>query len=209
MRVSPALLSLLIAVAPAAAQAPAQMPKAPPGAPDTGRIVAGNYAIEPNHTQVMFALDHLGFSVFRGFFSGVSGTLSLNPARVTDAKLNVTVPIASIFTTSPALNKELVAPDWFDAAQFPTATFVSTKITPGPNNMALIDGNLTIHGQTHPATIQARFHGAGKSMIGNGTAIGFDGRLALSRSSYGLGKGVPLVSDHVELTIAAAFEQQP
>ena len=96
MRVSPALLSLLIAVAPAAAQAPAQMPKAPPGAPDTARIVAGNYAIEPHHTQVMFALDHLGFSVFRGFFSGVSGTLSLNPARVTDAKLSVTVPIASM-----------------------------------------------------------------------------------------------------------------
>lgn len=208
MRMPTAALALLIIAAPAVAQAPMQMPKAPPGSPDTAKIVAGTYAIEPSHTQVVFALDHLGFSVFRGFLSGASGTLSLDPARPTDAKLSVTVPVSSIFTTSQKLNEELVGPDWFDAEHFPTATFVSTKVTPGPNNVALVDGNLTIHGQTRPVTLQAHFHGAGKSMMGKGAAIGFDGRLALSRSAFGLGKGVPLVSDHIELTIAAAFEQK-
>lgn len=208
MRTFSAALALLIAASPAVAQTPVQLPKAPPGTPDTARIVAGNYAIEPYHTQVMFALEHLGFSVFRGFLSGVSGTLSIDPARPTNAKLSVTVPISSIFTTSQKLNEELIGPDWFDVQHFPTATFVSTKITPGPNNIALVDGTLTIHGKTLPVTMQAHFHGAGKSMMSKGTAIGFDGRMALSRSAFGLGKGVPLVSDHVELTIAAAFEQQ-
>ena len=208
MRTLPAALALLIAAAPAVAQAPMQMPKAPPGTPDTTKVVAGTYAIEPSHTQVVFALDHLGFSVFRGFLSGASGTLTVDPARPTDAKLSVTMPISTIFTTSQKLNQELVGPDWFDAQHFPTATFVSTKVNPGPNNMALVDGNLTIHGQTRPVTMQVRFHGAGKSMMGKGAAIGFDGRVALSRSAFGLAKGVPFVSDHVELTIAAAFEQQ-
>lgn len=208
MRTPTAALALLLATAPAMAQAPMQMPKAPPGSPNTAKIVAGTYTVEPYHTQVMFALDHLGFSVFRGFLSGASGTLSIDPARPTDAKLSVTVPVSSIFTTNQKLNEELVGADWFDAQHFPTATFVSTKITPGPNNIALVDGNLTIHGKTQPVTMQAHFHGAGKSMMGKGAAIGFDGRLALSRSAFGIGKGVPLVSDHVELTIAAAFEQQ-
>ena len=208
MRTLTAALALLIAAAPAVAQTPMQMPKAPPGSPDTAKIAAGTYAIEPYHTQVVFALDHLGFSVFRGFLSGASGTLSLDPARPTEAKLSVTIPISSIFTTNQKLNQELIGPDWFDVARFPTATFVSTKITPGPNNLALVDGNLTLHGQTHPVTLQAHFHGAGKSMMGKGAAIGFDGRMAFSRSAFGLSKGVPLVSDHVELTIGAAFEQQ-
>ena len=208
MRTFTAALALLIVAAPAVAQAPMQMPKAPPGSPDTAKIVAGTYAIEPAHTQVVFALDHLGFSVFRGFLSGASGTLNLDPARPTEAKLSVTVPVSSIFTTSQKLNQELAGPDWFDAQRSPTATFVSTRITPGPNNIAQVEGNLTMHGQTHPVMLQARFHGAGKSMMGKGIAIGFDGRMALSRSAFGLGKGVPLVSDHVELTIGAAFEQQ-
>jgi len=207
MRTFTAALALLIAAAPAIAQAPMQMPKAPPGSPNTAKIVAGTYAIEPSHTQVVFALDHLGFSVFRGFLSGASGSLTLDPARPTEAKLSVTVPVSSIYTTSQKLNEELVGPDWFDAARFPSATFVSTRITTGPNNIAEVEGNLTIHGQTRPVMLQAHFHGAGKSMMGKGNAIGFDGRMALSRSAFGLGKGVPLVSDHVELTIAAAFEQ--
>ena len=122
--------------------------------------------------------------------------------------MSKSVPIASIYTTSKVLDQELIGPDWFDAVQFPTATFVSTKVTPGPNNVALVEGNLTIHGKTQPVTLQARFHGAGKSMMGKGAAIGFDGRMAISRSAFGIAKGVPLVSDHVELTIGAAFEQQ-
>jgi polyisoprenoid-binding protein YceI len=208
MRILPAALALLITATPAMAQAPAQMPKGPPGTADTARIVAGTYAVEPGHTQVIFAVDHLGFSVFRGTLSGASGTLTIDPAKPTDAKISVTIPIASITTTSSKLNEELVSAEWFDAAQFPTATFVSTKVTPGPNNLARVDGNLTIHGQTKPVTMQAHFHGAGKSMMGKGVAMGFDGRLALNRSDYGIGKGVPFVSDHVELTIAAAFEQK-
>jgi len=208
MRFLPATLALLLASGAAVAQAPVQAPPSPPGAADTARVAAGTYAIEPNHTQVLFAVDHLGFSIFRGFFSNASGTLTINPADLTTTKLAVTVPVASVYTPSQKLNEELVSADWFDAQQFPTATFVSTKITPGPNAMALVEGNLTLHGVTKPATMQVRFHGAGKSMISKGTAIGFDGRLAFSRNAFGIGKDVPYVSDHVELTIAAAFEQQ-
>ena len=203
-----ALFALLITVAPAAAQAP-QMPTSPPGSPDASKIVAGTYKIEPAHTQVIFALDHLGFSIFRGVLSQASGTLTLDPQAPATAKLSVTVPIASIYTTSKKLDDELVSDEWFDAAKFPTATFVSTKITPAanPQDWASVDGNLTIHGVTRPTTMKVRFHGAGQAMMGKGNALGFDGRIGISRSEFGIGRGVPLVSDHVELTIAAAFQQ--
>lgn len=200
--------ALLIAASPAIAQAPAQMPTTPPGSPDPSKIVAGNYAIEPAHTQVLFTLDHLGFSLFRGFFSSVAGTLSLDPKNPTAAKLSVSVPINSIYTTSQKLNEELLGPEWFDVQHFPDATFVSTRVTPGDHGWTDVDGNLTIHGITRPAQMRVHFHGAGKSMMGKGAAIGFDGRIGLNRSEFGMGRGVPLVSDHVELTIAAAFEQQ-
>jgi len=39
---------------------------------------SGAYAIEPRHTQVLFAISHLGFSTFYGSFSGADGSMALD-----------------------------------------------------------------------------------------------------------------------------------
>jgi polyisoprenoid-binding protein YceI len=202
------ILAALLAFAPAAAQAPMKLPTAPPGRPDPAGIVAGSYAIEPAHTQVMFALDHLGFSIFRGFLSNVSGALKLDPRNLGATRLEVSIPIDSIYTTSRDLNDELISTKFFDVQHWPNATFVSTSVLLGPDGKVLVNGDLTLHGQTHPAQIVAKLHGAGKSLMGKGQSLGFDGRMAINRSEYGIGGGIPLVSDQVQITIAAAFEQQ-
>jgi polyisoprenoid-binding protein YceI len=207
-RTLPALAALLIAALPAAAQAPMKLPSAPPGAPDPSRVAAGTYTIEPAHTQILFALDHLGFSLFRGMLSNVSGTLKLDPAKPAATKLTVTIPIDSIYTSSKALDEELIGPKFFDVQHWPNATFTSTSIVPAADGWTLVNGNLTLHGQTRATQMKVRLHGAGKSMMGKGQSIGFDGRLSINRSEFGIGGGVPLVSDQVQITIAAAFEQQ-
>ena len=205
----PILAALLLAAAPVAAQATMNLPATPPGTPDPARVTPGTYAIEPAHTQVTFALDHLGFSIFRGFLSNASGTLVLNPKNLGATKLTVTIPIDSIYTPSKELNDELVGPKFFDVQHWPDATFTSTSVLPGPDgSRVLVNGNLTLHGQTHPVQMTVKLHGAGKSLMGKGQAIGFDGRMAINRSEYGIGGGMPLVSDQVQITIAAAFEQQ-
>jgi polyisoprenoid-binding protein YceI len=209
MRRLPLLAALLIAAAPVTAQAPMKLPSTPPGTPDPARVTAGTYAIEPAHTQVTFALDHLGFSIFRGFLSNASGTLVLNPKNLGATRLTVTIPIDSIYMPSKELNDELIGPKFFDVQHWPTATFTSTSVLLGPDgSRVLVNGNLTVHGQTHPVQMTVKLHGAGKSLMGKGQAIGFDGRMAINRSEYGIGGGVPLVSDQVQITIAAAFEQQ-
>jgi polyisoprenoid-binding protein YceI len=203
MRPLPFLAAALLATS-AVAQAPMQTP----GTPDPRKVTAGTYAIEPSHTQIIFAVDHMGFSIFRGFLSQASGTLTLDPAKLTATQLSVTIPIDSIHTTSAKLDGELTSADWLDAGHFPTATFVSTKVTPAPNGLAMVEGNLTLHGVTKPARMLAHFHGTGANPMSKATTIGFDGRLTVVRSQFGVTKYVPLVSDNVELTIAAAFEKK-
>lgn len=203
MRPLPLAALALAAAIPAAAQ----MPSAPPGSADPRGVTAGTYRIEPNHTQVFFAVDHMGFSLYRGDLSGASGSLTIDPAAPARTTVSVTIPTGSVHTTSAKLDEELVSADWLDAKQFPQATFVSTSVTPGPNNSARVDGNLTLHGVTKPVSMQVRFHGAGANPMSKAPTIGFDGRVAISRSQFGVSKYVPLVSDHVELTIAAAFEK--
>jgi polyisoprenoid-binding protein YceI len=205
MRTLAALIALGIAV-PAIAQTTAA--PSVPGAPDSQRVAAGSYKLDPNHSQVMFAIDHMGFSIFRGLFTQASGTLSLDPANLTTAQVSISIPIASVQTSNEKLNGELVSSDWFDAAKFPNATFTSTRVTIGPDNTALVDGNLTLHGVTKPERMQVRFHGAGTNPLDKAQTVGFDARLAIKRSEFGVSKYVPLVSDRVELTIVGAFEKQ-
>ncbi len=208
MRRLSAFAMLLSAAVGVAAQSPMKMPSTPPGTPDPTRVAAGTYAVEASHTEVLFALDHLGFSIFRGFLSNASGTLTLDPKNPGATKLTITIPIGSIYTPSKELNEELIGPKFFDVQHWPNATFTSTSVVPAADGWTLVNGNLTIHGQTRATQMKVRLHGAGKSMMGRGQSIGFDGRMAINRSEYGVGAGVPLVSDQVQITIAAAFEQQ-
>ena len=46
---------------------------------EASKVQAGTYDVEPNHTQVLFSVNHLGFTVYTGVFTKASGTLVLDP----------------------------------------------------------------------------------------------------------------------------------
>jgi len=200
------LAALTLAGLAATGIALAQMPTEVPGKPDPKLVVAGNYKIEPLHTQIGFSVVHLGYNPFMGLFSGVSGTLVLDPANPAAAKLDVTIPVDSIYTTVDELTKGLKGADWFDTAKYPTARFVSTAVEVRGTE-ARISGNLTLHGVTKPITIQARFVGAGNHPMTKAPAVGFEGRSVIKRSDFGVSNGIPFVTDEVNLTITAAFDK--
>lgn len=185
-----------------AAPASAQGKPVPPSA-----VTAGDYAVEPNHTQIVFSVLHMGFTYYSGVFSGASGSLHLDPAHPGRSTLSVSVPVDSVQTTSDKLNGELKSPDWFDAAQFPAASFVSTKIVPLGKGEAKIFGQFTLHGVTKPLVLTARLVGAGPNPFDKKFSVGFSATGTVKRSEYGVTKYVPLVGDEVKLSIAAAFEK--
>jgi len=82
--------------------------------------------------------------------------------------------------------------------------FVSDKVVVHGTH-ATISGQLTLHGQTHPLTLEASFVGAGTT--GGKRAVGFTATGTLKRSDYGITAVLPLVSDEVKIDIAAAFEK--
>ena len=135
--VLPALLAL--AAGPALAQN--AMPTEAPGAPDVARAVAGTYTVDPAHTQLLFTVNHLGFSEYSGMFVEPTGTLILDPKNPQSDKVDVTFPVAKVRTTVAALDAHLQKPEFFDAAKYPTAHFVSSKVTV-TGTTATIDGTL-------------------------------------------------------------------
>lgn len=197
------LLSALVLAA-AATSASAQAP----ASHDPAKVDAGTYAVDPNHTQVLFSVSHIGFSTYTGVFSQASGELSLDPEAAGKSTLKVSVPVASVQTTSAKLDEELKGAQWLDAAQFPAMTFVSTKVTPDGKGKAKVTGDLTLHGVTKPETLDVSFIGAGMNPISKKYTVGFEAKGDVKRSDFGVKTYVPMIGDILHLSIAGAFEKQ-
>lgn len=200
--VAAAAAALALLASPVSAQAPAASSAA------AKAVAAGTYRVDPNHTQVIWSVDHLGFSRLTGMVGQFTGVLNLDPAKPQAATLAVDIPLSGLSVTSPAFAHHLTTADLFDTAKFPTARFVSKTVTVNGES-ATITGDLTLHGVTKPVVLDARFYGAGTNPMSKAVTIGFSATTRLKRSEFGLGYAVPAVSDEVTLDIAAAFEKAP
>jgi polyisoprenoid-binding protein YceI len=175
---------------------------------NAAQVQGGHFAVEPNHTQVAFGISHMGFTTYFGRFTDASGTLDLEPAKLAASKLDVTVPTATISTTSDKLNEELRSAQWFDAAKYPTITFHATKVVrTGPSD-ARVEGDLTLHGVTKPVTLVAHFNGAGTNPLDKSYTVGFQATGKIKRSDFGVTTYVPLIGDEVDLILSGAFVRQ-
>lgn len=189
-------------------------PPSKPGAKDPARVTAGTYKTDPLHTLVGWRVDHFGFNDYFGIFGDATGTLTIDPKKLDQSKVDITIPVSKVTTASARLTDHLLrpgkeggAPDFFGPAPA-DARFVSTKVTVS-GLTAKIDGQLTLNGVTRPVSLNAEFTGAGKTppFMGAKETIGFEAKAMIKRSEFNIKYGIPLVSDEVELDITVAFEK--
>jgi len=177
------------------------------GAAGLGGAKPGSYKVESYHTQVGFSISHFGFTNYSGLFSGATGSLQLDPAKLGTSKLDISIPVDSVTTTVSKLTDELKGDKWFDTTKFPKAIFVSTQVVPTAEG-ATVTGNLTLHGITKPVVLHVRFIGAGVNPLDKAYTVGFEATGTIKRSDFGVTTYLPAVGDEVQLSIAGAFEQQ-
>jgi len=175
---------------------------------DPAGVQAGTYALETSHARVVFSLSHMGFSTWYGDFSGATGTLVLDPKALANAKLDVSIPVASVTTTNAKVDEELKSAAWFDAAKYPTITFRSTQANVTSPTTAKVTGDLSFHGVTKPTTLDVTFKAVGTNPLSKKVTIGFDATTAIKRSDFGQKTYVPMIGDDVSLQISAPFEKK-
>lgn len=195
-------------LASAASTVVAAQPAAPANT-NSAAVTAGRYAVEPVHTRLQFSLSHMGLTNWYGDLTDASGTLVLDPRNPAAAKVEVTLPVASVVTTNAKLDEELRGPQWLDAQAHPTIRFVSTRIVRTGARGATVTGDLTFHGVTRPVTLQAVFNGAGTDPVAKAYTVGFDATATIRRSDFGVNTYVPMIGDAVNIRISAAFVPAP
>jgi len=120
---------------------------------------ADTLKIDPVHSTVGFKIRHL-FANVTGRFTDVSGAIDVDPAHPETASVDATIAIKSIDTANAMRDKDLRGANFFDADQFPTMTFKSTKVAVSGQE-ADVTGDLTLHGVTKPVTLHVTFLGKG------------------------------------------------
>ena len=194
--------SVLAPAGPAMADTPAPYSaQAVPGAP---QVRSGDYRLDKSHAKIHWSVWHFGFSEYTGEFTDFDASLSLDGANPERSRLAVTVATPSIATNDGALDTHLKSDDFFDVAAHPRATFNSTAITRTGATTALVTGDFTLRGQTHPLTLNVTFNKADDNMAGVYTA-GFSATGVVRRSLYGMTYGLPAVGDEIALRISGEF----
>jgi polyisoprenoid-binding protein YceI len=197
-----AVALVIAATAGGIAHAVAQDAPAPAAATAPADVRAGAYTLDKSHAKVIWGASHFGFSTYYGEFADFDATLTLDPARPENSRLNVTVQTASVATHNDKMDAHLKTDDFFGVEKHPTATFVSTAIRPTGARTADVTGDFTLLGVTRPLTLAVTYNGAGISPAGGKYVVGFSATGTVKRSEYGMKYGVPGVSDDVKLIIS-------
>ena len=179
----------------------------PSAAADLAKAEAGRYAIDKSHAKIVFAIDHLGFSTYYGFFTDFEGNLQLDPDAPAKSGLTVTINVANIVTTDRALDAKLKSDAFFDVEKFPEATFKSTSIEVTGDGTGKLTGDLTLHGVTKPVVLDITFNGSGVPPMTQLYVVGFNATTTLKRSDFGITNFIPLVGDEVKLLISCEFDR--
>jgi polyisoprenoid-binding protein YceI len=147
------------------------------GAAATARAQAGRtLAIDP-------AASHVGFSATSRFvdaegrFHRFEGTIRIDEAG-SEASGALTVELASVDTRNRLRDDHLRSSDFLDVDRHPTATFVTTSVSPGDRQWT-VSGRLTIRGVSRPVTLPVTV-----SRADGGLRVA--GELVVSRREFGI-----------------------
>ncbi|MET7141362.1 YceI family protein [Xanthomonas sp. PPL139] len=182
----PSLVALLLALPGAVFAAPAQ------------------YALDPVHTRVLFAIEHAGFSKALGTVSGSTGTLVFDPDDWRSARLQARVPLQRLDLGDEKWNRAALAHNLLDGEHYPEAQFVSTRVEPIDAQHAKVIGQLTLHGVTREVTLDVTLNAVKRHPLPPfRRTAGFSATATLQRADFGISAWPSVIGGTVDLRIEA------
>jgi polyisoprenoid-binding protein YceI len=142
-----------------------------------------SWALDRVHSTVLFKTRHAGVANFYGVFKNFDATIKMDPADPTTGSIEFTVQVESVDTRNAGRDDHLRNADFFNARQFPTATFKSTGITKSGENYKLT-GDLTLYGKTN--TITADLYDIRTGTFRNNRVMGFEATFDIKRTDFGM-----------------------
>ena len=174
------------------------------GALASTSAIAADYVIDTQgaHASINFRIDHLGVSYVVGRFNEFEGRFHYDADNLDATTVEVDINVASVDSNHAERDRHIRSSDYLDVSRFADARFVSTAYTDQGDGKGVLEGDLTLYGQTLPISIDVEKVGEGQDPWG-GYRAGFTGTTVLNLPDFGmnfnLGPRAELV--HLDLVI--------
>lgn len=158
----------------------------------------------PAASEVTFTARQIGVPM-EGRFKRFDAQIALDPKQPQSGKVSFSVDLGSV-SMGPETDAELIKPEWFNAARFPKATFVSTVIQPAGPARFQVTGKLVIKGQSRDLVVPVTLSAAGAQTMATGSFV-------LKRLDFKVGDGdwadTSVVANEVQVRFKLALQGLP
>jgi len=149
-------------------------------------LAAANWALDATHSTAGFSIKYM-VSTFRAGFTALDAKLDTTGDQ---PRLTGSVDPQSIGVKDENFHAHLQGPEFFDTERHPAVTFESTAWRQDGDQL-VVDGDLTIKGETRPVEARGTFTAPHEDPWGN-TRLGITLEAVVDRSHFGLTWNNPL-----------------
>jgi polyisoprenoid-binding protein YceI len=166
------------------------------------------WQIDPAHTSINFSARHMMVAKVRGQFEEFSADIDFDPKDLEATEVVAKIDVASINTREKDRDAHLRSADFFNADEYPTMIFRSTKVEKISGNKGKLTGELTIKDITREVTLDVQYSGILENPWGKKQA-GFSATGKVNRKQWDLNWNVALeaggwlVGDEITIDIDA------
>ena len=179
-------------------------------------MLHGTWNADPTHSSLGFAIRHMVVATFRGELRDFDATLSVGAGTVS---LRGSGRVASVTTREEIVARQLLGPEFLDAARHPELELVAESLATQAGAPAG-DAELTIRGLTRPVRLHGTYSGPVVDPFG-ASRLGVELATTIDRTDWGITWNAPLpdgglvlatsvtLTAHLELVRAADPRESP
>lgn len=142
---------------------------------------ADPWVVEAGDSEIEFTGTQLG-AAFEGEFKSFTAEIVFSPDDLAGSSVKVLIDIASVDTANGDRDSQIVSPDWFDAAQWPTAKFETKSFSETAPGQYEAVADLTIRDVTREVILPFDLEIEGNEAKAKGT-------VTINRTDFGVGQG--------------------
>ncbi len=163
-------------------------------------FAADTFKVDAVHSSVIYRVKHMNTSFSYGRFDQFEGAFTLDATDAAKSSFDLKIKVDSVNSANEKRDQHLKSPDFFNAKQFPSISFKSTKVVKSGEKYQ-VTGDLTLHGTTKPVTLDIVPTGSSKGPTGAAIA-GVEATFKIKRSDFGMNKMVPMIGDEVVVIVS-------
>jgi polyisoprenoid-binding protein YceI len=155
-------------------------------APVAARAAVQGYRYDTVHSQIVFSIDHDGYSRPFGRLHIARGWLRFDPDDWTRSATVLDIDMSSVDMGDAKWNAAVCGASLLDCARRRYAHFASTSVERTDATHGVLHGRLTLHGRTLPVDLPFTLNRVARTVFGMHVVAGFSATVTLDRTAFGI-----------------------